>query len=135
MDSLALVEGIFNVANSRRLGNQHSDFPPTPPRIPTRQFQLQGGIWTHFHTPSQKATLGGGRAGQVYTSAERASRSELHYNTMDKKHEDAGGVAQIDKTSVFQEGRATFIHAKGWWGKLTLSSTSIQPEPYIAQEM
>jgi metal-dependent HD superfamily phosphatase/phosphodiesterase len=54
---------------------------------------------------------------------------------MDKKHEDAGGVAQIDKTSVFQEGRATSTYAKGWRGMLTLSSTSIQPEPYIAQEM
>jgi hypothetical protein len=27
---------------------------------------------------------------------------------MDKKHEDVGGVAQIDKTSVFQEGTATY---------------------------
>jgi hypothetical protein len=26
---------------------------------------------------------------------------------MDKKHEDVGAVAQIDKTSVFQEGTAT----------------------------
>jgi hypothetical protein len=24
---------------------------------------------------------------------------------MDKKHEDVGGVAQIDKTTVFQDGR------------------------------
>jgi hypothetical protein len=117
VDSLALVEGIFNVANSRRPGNQHCDLPPTPPRLRTHQFQLQGGIWTHLYTPSQKATLGGGRAGQVYTPAERASRSELHYNTMDKKHEDAGGVAQIDKTSVFQEGRATVTETIGWWGE------------------
>lgn len=28
---------------------------------------------------------------------------------MDKKHEDVGGVAQIDKTSVFQEGTATAL--------------------------
>jgi hypothetical protein len=27
---------------------------------------------------------------------------------MDKKHEDVGGVAQIDKTSVFQEGTAAW---------------------------
>jgi len=54
---------------------------------------------------------------------------------MDKKHEDAGGVAQIDKTSVFQEGRAPPACARGWRGTLTLSSTSIQPEPHLAQEM
>jgi hypothetical protein len=28
---------------------------------------------------------------------------------MDKKHEDVGAVAQIDKTSVFQEGRVASI--------------------------
>jgi hypothetical protein len=27
---------------------------------------------------------------------------------MDKKNEDVGGVAQIDKTSVFQEGRLVY---------------------------
>lgn len=34
---------------------------------------------------------------------------------MDKKHEDVAMVAQIDKTSVFQEGRAvhTLAHARG----------------------
>jgi len=68
---------------------------------------------------------------------------------MDKKHEDAGGVAQIDKTSVFQEGRrhischlshitsarqSSGEHCAQWTLTL-LSSTSIQPEPYIAQEM
>jgi hypothetical protein len=36
---------------------------------------------------------------------------------MDKKHEDAGGVAQIDKTSVFQEGRATVTETIGWRGE------------------
>ena len=28
---------------------------------------------------------------------------------MDKKHEDVGAVAQIDKTSVFQEGRVASV--------------------------
>lgn len=69
---------------------------------------------------------------------------------MDKKHEDAGGVAQIDKTSVFQEGRQRrllqrerYIHivagdARAFVAQdqLTMpSSTSIQPEPHLAQEM
>jgi hypothetical protein len=32
-------------------------------------------------------------------------------DAMDKKHEDVGGVAQIDKTSVFQEGKvACTVH-------------------------
>jgi len=30
---------------------------------------------------------------------------------MDKKHEDVGGVAQIDRTSVFQEGAAAQRHS------------------------
>lgn len=60
---------------------------------------------------------------------------------MDKKHEDVGGVAQIDKTSVFQEGtppgcamgslRAELEDA----GADTEHSTSIQPESHIASEM
>jgi hypothetical protein len=60
---------------------------------------------------------------------------------MDKKHEDVGGVAQIDKTSVFQEGTATRTALKRRWGglaawKLTLQpSASIQPEPSITTEM
>ena len=29
---------------------------------------------------------------------------------MDKKHEDVGGVAQIDKTSVFQEGAESSLY-------------------------
>jgi hypothetical protein len=35
---------------------------------------------------------------------------------MDKKHEDVGGVAQIDKTSVFQEGTAIFTMFEKQWG-------------------
>jgi hypothetical protein len=60
---------------------------------------------------------------------------------MDKKHEDAGGVAQIDKTSVFQEGRKPLVHLNKWWGicwhdgKLTALSTRVQSEPYITTEM
>ena len=61
---------------------------------------------------------------------------------MDKKHEDVGGVAQIDKTSVFQEGTATTHGAliqRGelavWHGADRLSSTSIQPESRVAAEM
>lgn len=60
---------------------------------------------------------------------------------MDKKHEDAGGVAQIDKTSVFQEGRVACNRMHKYGSsvaqyRLTLhSSTSIQPEPYLTQEM
>lgn len=60
---------------------------------------------------------------------------------MDKKHEDAGGVAQIDKTSVFQEGRKPLVQFKEWWGecwhegKLTVLSTSVQSESYITTEM
>jgi hypothetical protein len=35
---------------------------------------------------------------------------------MDKKHEDVGGVAQIDKTSVFQEGTADYTMLEQQWG-------------------
>jgi hypothetical protein len=44
--SLALVEGIFNVANSRRPGKQHCDLAQTRPRPLLHQFQLQGCTWT-----------------------------------------------------------------------------------------
>jgi len=34
---------------------------------------------------------------------------------MDKKHEDVGGVAQIDKTSVFQEGTVVHVVVGSIW--------------------
>ena len=64
---------------------------------------------------------------------------------MDKKHEDVASVAQIDKTSVFQEGMAAtcpqklcgheyICLASEHW--LTFwYSASLQSEPYIATEM
>lgn len=65
---------------------------------------------------------------------------------MDKKHEDVSMVAQIDKTSVFQEGMRTADEAllSGVLPKLTfedgwltsmLYSTGLQSKPYITAEM
>lgn len=62
---------------------------------------------------------------------------------MDKKHEDVGGVAQIDKTSVFQEGTATHVHSLLWscgvllavWELTLACSASLQPKSRLTTEM
>ena len=63
---------------------------------------------------------------------------------MDKKHEDLAMVAQIDKTSVFQEGIVLFQRGdQDIWSRavgnagneIDVSSTRLQPEPHLAAEM
>ena len=48
----------------------------------------------------------------------RARRESYSSDTMDKKHEDVGAVAQIDKTSVFQEGMIANIPRAAGGGHL-----------------
>jgi hypothetical protein len=49
---------------------------------------------------------------------------------MDKKNEDVGGVAQIDKTSVFQEGRLVYsVAGSCWWFSVVVEADmDAQPE-------